>query len=210
MRISFAAMARPLLPIIAAVTLGACSGGGDDSGTGNRAPTASAGGDQVAVELVPVQLSGSGSDPDAGDTLTFSWSQTGGTNVTLNNATTASADFVAPDVAAGVPEVLTFQLTVTDAAGLASSDTVEVTVQEPAAVVTISGSMRYEFPPPVNNCNGLDFGNIQLRPIRQATVQVLDDTGTNVLDSDVTDCGRYARRPCRSWTTPGPMCWIRM
>jgi hypothetical protein len=147
----------------------------------------------VAVELVPVQLSGSGSDPDAGDTLTFSWSQTGGTSVTLNNATTANADFVAPDVAAGVPEVLTFQLTVTDAAGLASSDTVEVTVQEPGAVVTISGSMQYEFPPPVNNCNGLDFGNTQLRPIRQATVQVLDDTGTNVLDSDVTDdLGAYS------------------
>jgi hypothetical protein len=120
---SFAAMARPLLLCIAVVTLSACGGGGgDDGGTGNRAPVASAGGDQVAVELVPVQLSGSGSDPDAGDTLTFSWSQTGGTNVTLNNATTANADFVAPDVAAGVPEVLTFQLTVTDAAGLASSE----------------------------------------------------------------------------------------
>jgi hypothetical protein len=191
---SFAAMARPLLLCIAVVTLSACGGGGgDDGGTGNRAPVASAGGDQVAVELVPVQLSGSGSDPDAGDTLTFSWSQTGGTNVTLNNATTANADFVAPDVAAGVPEVLTFQLTVTDAAGLASSDTVEVTVQEPAAAVTISGIMQYEFPPPNAGCNGLNFGNIQLRPIRQATVQVLDDSGTNVLDSDVTDdLGAYS------------------
>ena len=181
-------MARPLLLVVAAATLAACSGGGgDDSGPGNRAPTASAGGDQAAPELLTVQLVGTGSDLDAGDTLFFSWTQTGGATVTLNNAMTANADFVAPDVAAGVPEVLTFQLTVTDAAGLAASDTVEVTVQEPAPVVTISGNMLYEFPPPAANCRGLDFGNIQMRPIRQATVQILDDTGTNVLDSDVTD-----------------------
>ena len=193
-KISFTAMARPLLLVIAAVTLTACgSGGGDEGGTGNRAPTANAGGDQTVLELTAVPLAGVGSDPDVGDTLSYAWSQTGGTAVTLNNANSADADFTAPDVAAGVPEILTFQLTVTDAAGLSASDTVDITVQEPAAVVTISGNMFYEFPPPNAACNGLNFGNIQLRPIRQATVQILDDTGTNVLDSDVTDdLGAYS------------------
>jgi len=180
-------MARPLLLVVSAVTFTACSGGGGEDAPANRAPIASAGANQMALELLMVQLDGSGSDPDAGDTLSFSWSQTGGTTVTLNNATAANANFVAPDVAAGIPEVLTFQLTVTDAAGLASSDTVDITVQEPAPVATISGIMQYEFPPPNANCSGLNFGSIQLRPIRQASVQILDDTGTIVLDSDVTD-----------------------
>ncbi len=53
--------------------------------------------------------------------------------------------------------------------------------------------MFYEFPLPNNACNGLDFVNIETRPIRQATVQILDDTGTIVLDSDVTDdLGAYS------------------
>ncbi len=108
-------MARPLLLLVVAVTFTACSGGGDDA-PANRAPVASAGADQIAVEFAAVQLAGGGSDPDAGDTLSFSWSQTAGIAVTLNNATTANADFVAPDAAAGVPEILLFQLTVTDAA----------------------------------------------------------------------------------------------
>ncbi len=111
-------MARPLLLVVAAVALAACSGGGGEDAPANRAPIVSAGADQTAPELLMVQLDGSGSDPDAGDTISFSWSQTGGTNVALNNATAANANFVAPDVAAGVPQVLTFQLMVADAAGL--------------------------------------------------------------------------------------------
>ena len=186
------AAASPLLLFVAALTLSACSGGGDDA-PANRAPVASAGADQVVPELTAVQLAGGGSDPDAGDTLSFSWSQTGGIAVTLDNATIATASFMAPDAATGVPEILSFELTVTDAAGLSTSDSVQISVQEPLPVVTISGNMLYEFPPPNANCNGLNFGSIQLRPIRQATVQVLDDTGTVVLDSDVTDdLGAYS------------------
>ena len=187
-------MVRSWLLLVAVVTLAACSGGGgDDNSAGNRAPLADAGNDQMVVELSAVQLSGAGSDPDAGDTISYSWSQTAGMSVTLNNATTATADFMAPDAATGVPEVLSFQLTVTDAAGLSSTDEVTITVQEPGAIVTISGIAQHEFPPPAANCNGLNFGAVQLRPIRQATVQLLDDTGTNVLDSDVTDdLGAYS------------------
>ncbi len=185
-------MARPLLLVVSAVAFTACSGGGDDA-PANRAPIASAGADQIVVELAVVQLNGGGTDPDAGDTLSFSWSQTGGIAVTLINPTTATANFMAPDAAPGTPEILVFQLTVTDAVGLSTSDSVQISVQEPLPVVTISGNMLYEFPPPVAACNGLDFGNIQLRPIRQATVQVLDDTGMTVLDSDVTDdLGAYS------------------
>ena len=186
-------MASPLLLFVVAFTLSACSGGAGDDPPSNRPPVASAGTDQVVVELSAVQLAGGGTDPDAGDALSFSWTQTGGIAVTLNNATTATADFMAPDAAPGVPEILSFELTVSDAAGLSTTDSVQISVQEPLPVVTISGNMQYEFPPPNAGCNGLDFGSIQLRPIRQATVQVLDDTGLTVLDSDVTDdLGAYS------------------
>ena len=186
-------MGSPLLLFVVAFTLSACSGGAGDDPPSNRPPVASAGTDQVVVELSAVQLAGGGTDPDAGDALSFSWTQTGGIAVTLNNATTATADFMAPDAAPGVPEILSFELMVSDAAGLSTTDSVQISVQEPLPVVTISGNMQYEFPPPNAGCNGLDFGSIQLRPIRQATVQVLDDTGLTVLDSDVTDdLGAYS------------------
>ena len=186
------------LVLISFSWLAACdSGGGDDNGgggggTGNRAPTATAGADQTVPELTAVTLSGAGSDPDAGDTLTYAWTQTAGTAVTINNANSQIADFTAPDVPAGMPETLTFRLTVSDGQ-LSSTDDINVIVQEPAAVVTISGTLQYEFPTPNVACNGLDFNNLQVRPIRQATVQLLDGTGTNVLETTVSnDNGGYS------------------
>ena len=100
-----------LLTVIAA-TLVACSSSGGDDGGGtnpNRAPTASAGGDQNVLETSFVQLAGSGSDPDTGDSLTYNWTQTAGTAVTLSNTGVASPSFNAPDVAPGNPEILTFR-----------------------------------------------------------------------------------------------------
>ena len=93
----------------------------------NAAPVANAGADQTVSEGAAVTLDGSGTDLDAGDTLTYAWRQTGGTpDVTLTGADTASATFTAPsDLAANA--VLTFTLTVSD--GISSdTDTVTVTV----------------------------------------------------------------------------------
>ena len=99
----------------------------------NEAPTARAGADQPNVEQgATVTLSGEGSDPDAGDALTYAWTQTGGGTVTLSDAAVASATFTAPDNLTG-DAVLTFALRVTDTAGLYHEDSVTVTV--PAGVV---------------------------------------------------------------------------
>lgn len=173
-----------------------CSSGSSESGSSpppppppppvNSAPTADAGSDQNVGELTVVTLSGSGTDPE-NDTLTFGWVQTSGATVVLATPDAANATFTAPDVATGAPQTLTFELTVTDPGGLSSTDAVTVIVQEATGIVTISGTLRYEFPPPKNFCRGLDFTNIELRPIRQATVQLLDAGGTTVLDSDISD-----------------------
>jgi hypothetical protein len=196
-----------LLLIAAATAIAACSSGGDDDSGGtspppppptNQAPVADAGGDLNVTELSAVDLLGSAADPDnANNELTFAWTQTGGTTVTLDTPNAASASFTAPDVAAGNPETLTFRLTVTDPGGLSSNDSVSVRVQEPAAVVTISGGLEYEFAAPSSapapfTCDGLVFGPDQVRPIRRATVQLLDATGETVLDTNVADDqGRY-------------------
>ncbi|HEX5754113.1 MAG TPA: myxosortase-dependent M36 family metallopeptidase [Archangium sp.] len=91
----------------------------------NRPPLASAGADQVVDERQPVRLEGSGTDPDPGTTLHFSWKQLSGPSAVLTDSGTATPSFTAPEVTKD--EVLTFELTVSDGA-LSSSDTVEVKV----------------------------------------------------------------------------------
>ena len=176
------------LTLLASVVLTGCSGSSNDSGGGNvnNAPSANAGTDQTVAESVVVQLAGSGTDAD-GDSLTYSWTQTAGPTVTLNAPNSAATSFTAPDVAPGNGEVLTFRLTATDTSNATGTDTVSITVQEPGSTVTISGTLSFEFPTPQTACNGLNFSNIQVRPIRRATVQLLDDTGTTIIDSMVSD-----------------------
>ena len=107
----------------------------------NEAPTADAGADRQDIEQgATVTLAGSGSDPDADDTLTFAWTQTGGTDVTLSDAAVPAPTFTAPT---GLTEeaTLIFRLKVTDQAGLYHEDAVSVTVKArppPLPVATIA------------------------------------------------------------------------
>ena len=100
----------------------------------NEAPAANAGDDQTGIPgAAPVTLAGSGTDPDARDTLTYAWTRTAGPAVALGGADTATATFTAP-AGLTVDTTFTFQLTVTDAAGLTHTDTVSVTVARGAAL----------------------------------------------------------------------------
>ncbi|MEX1266403.1 MAG: carboxypeptidase-like regulatory domain-containing protein, partial [Woeseia sp.] len=67
------------------------------------------------------------------------------------------------------------------------------TVLEPGSVVTISGVARYEFVPANPDCLGLNYLATEPRPIRQATVQLIDASTGAVLGSTRTDDnGNYA------------------
>ena len=110
---------RKLLILIAALGLGAC---GSSSPAVN--PSANAGADQTVGTGASVTLDGSASTSSG--TLAYSWSQTAGTTVTLGSATDSRPTFTAPAVMAD--EVLTFQLTVTDANNRTSTDWVDITV----------------------------------------------------------------------------------
>jgi len=91
----------------------------------NSPPTANAGPDQTAAPGTPVNLVGSGTDLN-GDALTYSWSQVGGPAVSLSGASTPTASFTTPSVAADT--TLVFRLTVNDGRGGMASDDANTTV----------------------------------------------------------------------------------
>lgn len=90
----------------------------------NIKPIADAGVNQTVQGESVVVLDGSGSDDPDGRSLSYSWRQTTGTTMTLTKANTATPGFLAPSDG----QVLTFELTVTDADGSTDTNTVTVTV----------------------------------------------------------------------------------
>ncbi|MFK8052062.1 MAG: hypothetical protein AB8F65_03750, partial [Woeseiaceae bacterium] len=112
--------------------MSACGGGGGDGGSApvapapNTAPSVNAGADQTVQRNVTVTLSGSATDNGGAAGLTYSWTQSAGTTVTLTGADQATATFTSPDIAQD--ETLTFTLTVTDSEGASGSDDASVQV----------------------------------------------------------------------------------
>ena len=98
-----------------------------DDGLKQILPTANAGPDQSVVEGGRVTLDGSRSTFPAGVTPNYSWTQTGGTLVTLSSLTAVQPSFTAPGVDS-VGETLTFTLRVTANGTLEDTATVAVTV----------------------------------------------------------------------------------
>ena len=144
--------------------------------TGNSAPTANAGPDQHAVaSAATATLDGSGStDPDAGDTLTYAWTQTSGTAMTLSSATADKPTFTAPTLGANDSAVtFVFSLVVTDDKSNASTaDTVSITVN-----------------PPGNSAPTANAGPDQ-HAVASAATATLDGSGST--DPDAGDTLTYA------------------
>ena len=96
------------------------------------APMADAGPNQTVDIGDTVTLDGSNSSDPEGETLTYLWTQTGGTIVTLSDATAVQPTFTAPVVVGG----LIFQLTVTNTSGLKNTDNVGINVVAITPTVT--------------------------------------------------------------------------
>ena len=154
--------------LLALVACGGGGGGGGGAATGggatNSAPIANAGADQTVLQRSRVTLDGTGSSDPDGDSLTYTWTQTGGPTVAITNSRSPTAGFDAPEIAGG-------------------------TGTPPA--VNVSGKVSYEFVPPRvqgnNRCAGLDFANTEPRPIRAATVQLIEAGETLTFQLAVND-----------------------
>jgi len=105
----------------------------------NTAPTVDLGENIQVNSGQTVSLTATASDAE-NDALTYSWSQTTGTSVTLSETDKQTTSFVAPSTSTN----LVFEITVSDSKGLTATDTINVSVIAPAAVVT----------PPVKNKSG--------------------------------------------------------
>ena len=95
----------------------------------NDGPTVDAGPDQTVNEGDAVSLAGSGVDPE-GESLTYTWVQTGGPSVTLDDPNSSTPSFAAPEGLSNSD--ITFELQVSDGTNT-SADTVTITVNRPFA-----------------------------------------------------------------------------
>lgn len=111
----------------AGAPIGAANGGDPPAPPkqSNAAPVANAGDDLTVFKNEQVQVSGKASADADGDTLTYSWVQQSGPAVTLSNATSVNASFVAPAVSGTV----VLALTVNDGRTASTADAVAVTIQ---------------------------------------------------------------------------------
>lgn len=97
----------------------------------NSAPNAIAGAGQTVASGASVTLDGRTSNDPDGDALSYDWVQISGDTVTLANASTATASFVAPTVSSD--RILRFELTVSDNGGLDNKSVTSVTVRKAGA-----------------------------------------------------------------------------
>jgi len=156
----------------------------------NANPTANAGVDLSVNEQTPVTLTGAGTDSD-GTIVSYAWTQTGGPVVTLTNANTAMATFTTPVVLVqDGPQVLTFQLMVTDNEGATASDTITVTVNpvnaNPVSNAGVDQSVNEQMPVTLTGSGTDSDGTIVSYAWTQTGGPVVTLTGANTANASFT------------------------
>ena len=148
----------------------------------NLPPIAFGGNDRTVSEGTTVTLDGTGSADPEGESLSYTWLQTGGELVTLSGSTTATPSFTAPDVTSD--SILQFSLIVNDSIHDSDADFISVTVipviQNTAPVANndiIAQQATQQIPLTINTNtllnNDLDADGDTI------TVQSVDDTSAN-------------------------------
>ena len=112
----------------------------------NTAPVANAGSDQSVQHTQFVTLDGTSSSDADSDSLTYSWTQTSGTSITLSSSTASQPTFTAPTLSVGVSSsTLVFSLIVNDGTENSSADTVSIfitkSITDPTTDKDVIGSI---------------------------------------------------------------------
>jgi len=182
--------------LTALITVAACGGGGTtpppggNPPAGNHAPTVEITELDPVMELTNVTLTAKGEDGD-GDTLTYSWIQTGGTPVEITRVDGTDLSFNAPKVKNH--ETLTFELKVDDGNNPAVTEHVDVVIEEANGVVyaaveetayvehvyfhhpAFERSVRLSVEPPVSDTpRNVLIRNLQLAPDHKYVVYTVD------------------------------------
>ena len=173
----------------------------------NRSPLVDAGADQSVMAGTTVSLSGSGSDPDAGQSVSLLWEQVAdadGTTlssgtVTLTGASSENASFPAPSTAA----TLYFALTVTDDATPPASSTdivaIDVVASNSAPVADAGVDQKVQVGRTVSLSGSATDANTG-QALSYAWTQVADASGTPLSSGAVMLTG--ASTAAASFTAP--------
>lgn len=158
-------------------------------------PIADAGTDQTVDGGVSVTLDARDSTGDAGQDLTYEWTQVEGPSVVLSNATSSIAAFAAP-VVTGADAALVFEVLVRQG-GLLAAD--EVTVVVRATVVPVPPPSPPPPPPPPSEDNCPDDPNKTEPGVCGCGVPDVDSDGDgamNCLDGCPSDPAKTAAGGC--------------
>lgn len=137
-----------LLSLILSASLlvgcGGGGGGGGDNGGGptNSAPQADAGANFTVTSGDIARLQGSATDND-GEIAQIAWQQSGGPQVTLDNAAVLEPSFTAPEVT--TTTTLTFRLEVTDDDQASAQDTVQVQIDPAPALSDLTVDSDFDY-----------------------------------------------------------------
>ena len=166
-------------------------------------PVAEAGPSQVVAPGDVVTLDATGSTDPNDDALTYTWSQTSGTSVTLSDANAAQPTFTAP----AAPATLVFEVEADDGS-LTGTDSVTVTVVTPTEVpntMKLGVNLRY--------CTYFDetfhFKDLWKRAERWRRYPTGSSTATGryELDDPDVDADGYPTS-IASGTYAGALCWF--
>ena len=106
----------------------------DDNNVNNLAPVADAGADQAVDVGATVTLDASASSDSDGNITSYSWSQTAGTDVSINNPNSEITTFIVPESA--LDSNLSFELTIVDDDNASANDSLTVVVSDNDANAT--------------------------------------------------------------------------
>jgi hypothetical protein len=164
----------------------------------NSPPTVNAGQDQEVAEGATVALSGTATDDDPEDTLTYSWTHDSALGITFANPAALSTSFTAPDVAAGA---LSITITGSDslsasftAPDVAANTTITVTLTVNDGTVDVSDALQVNITDSPNSPPTVNAGQDQ--EVAEGATVSLSGTAT---DDDPEDTPTY------SWTHDGPL-----